>query len=248
MHELLQHFEEHHVEDEGDEMEEDHDGLQFQFEGGQMDMDTMMMDDSEHQAPFSTGMYHLGTGGVQSSSRLRNQSNQSLSEWNQQVSEGGNGVGQFDSQWNRNQPIVHNPWQVIDTPPQILVSVPEIEIDSFDGPDNSVIYDEETITESAVFTSPGPSLAASTPTPKLKKVIATDQDGKHIKGDRPYKCKVDDCEKAYKNPGGLKYHMHHGHCEDTGDPVMNDIIHKPYQCSVEDCGKRYKNLNGLKVF
>ncbi|KAJ3019029.1 hypothetical protein HKX48_002464 [Thoreauomyces humboldtii] len=64
--------------------------------------------------------------------------------------------------------------------------------------------------------------------------------------DRPYKCKVAGCAKAYKNPGGLKYHMQHGHCEDTGDPEMNNIIHKPYQCTVPECGKRYKNLNGLK--
>ncbi|KAI8912489.1 hypothetical protein EDD86DRAFT_112107 [Gorgonomyces haynaldii] len=66
------------------------------------------------------------------------------------------------------------------------------------------------------------------------------------KEERPYKCKVAGCSKAYKNPGGLKYHMQHGHCEDTGDPEMNNIIHKPYQCTVPDCGKRYKNLNGLK--
>jgi hypothetical protein len=68
------------------------------------------------------------------------------------------------------------------------------------------------------------------------------------KDDRPYKCKILACNKAYKNPGGLKYHMQHGHCEDTGDPEMNNIIHKPYQCTVLECGKRYKNLNGLKVF
>lgn len=71
--------------------------------------------------------------------------------------------------------------------------------------------------------------------------IADDRD------DRPYKCKIAGCNKAYKNPGGLKYHLHHGHCEDTGDPEMNNIMHKPYQCTVIDCGKRYKNLNGLKV-
>jgi hypothetical protein len=68
-----------------------------------------------------------------------------------------------------------------------------------------------------------------------------------VKDDRPYKCKVGGCNKAYKNPGGLKYHMQHGHCEDTGDPEMNNIIHKPYQCTVLECQKRYKNLNGLKV-
>ena len=65
--------------------------------------------------------------------------------------------------------------------------------------------------------------------------------------DRPYKCKVNGCVKSYKNPGGLKYHMQHGHCEDTGDPEMNNIIFKPYECTVVGCGRRYKNLNGLKV-
>jgi hypothetical protein len=71
--------------------------------------------------------------------------------------------------------------------------------------------------------------------------------GEHSLPDRPYKCKVQGCYKAYKNPGGLKYHMQHGHCQDTGDPEMNNIIHKPYQCTVPECQKRYKNLNGLKV-
>ncbi|KAJ3095626.1 hypothetical protein HDU97_006753 [Phlyctochytrium planicorne] len=64
--------------------------------------------------------------------------------------------------------------------------------------------------------------------------------------DRPYRCKVDGCGKAYKNPGGLKYHVLHGHAEDTGDPEINNIIQKPYLCTVPECGKRYKNLNGLK--
>ncbi|KAJ3219026.1 hypothetical protein HDU67_003016 [Dinochytrium kinnereticum] len=65
-------------------------------------------------------------------------------------------------------------------------------------------------------------------------------------GERPYRCKVDGCGKAYKNPGGLKYHVLHGHAEDTGDPEINNIIQKPYLCTVPECGKRYKNLNGLK--
>ncbi|KAJ3117651.1 hypothetical protein HDU96_006081 [Phlyctochytrium bullatum] len=65
-------------------------------------------------------------------------------------------------------------------------------------------------------------------------------------GDRPYRCRVEGCSKAYKNPGGLKYHMVHGHAEDTGDPEINTIIQKPYLCPVPACEKRYKNLNGLK--
>ena len=123
---------------------------------------------------------------------------------------------------------MNNPWQISDGsqtfPPP---AIPEIEIHS----------DEESLVK--------------TPTIKSKKAAeSTDDEGKVSKGkeDRPYKCKIAGCNKSYKNPGGLKYHLHHGHCEDTGDPEMNNIIHKPYQCTVEECGKRYKNLNGLKVF
>lgn len=35
------------------------------------------------------------------------------------------------------------------------------------------------------------------------------------RAERPYKCKIGGCPKSYKNPGGLKYHMQHGHCEGT---------------------------------
>ncbi|KAJ3094935.1 hypothetical protein HDU97_007431 [Phlyctochytrium planicorne] len=71
-------------------------------------------------------------------------------------------------------------------------------------------------------------------------------DGSGNREDRPYRCRMNGCSKAYKNPGGLKYHMMHGHAEDTGDPEINNIIQKPYLCPVASCEKRYKNLNGLK--
>jgi hypothetical protein len=124
-------------------------------------------------------------------------------------------------------PPMNNPWQVTDGPQTFPPTIPEIEITLESSP-------------------------AKTPTAKsTKKTVAesTDDEGKPVKGkeDRPYKCKIAGCNKSYKNPGGLKYHLHHGHCEDTGDPEMNNIIHKPYECTVEECGKRYKNLNGLKV-
>lgn len=64
--------------------------------------------------------------------------------------------------------------------------------------------------------------------------------------EKKYRCQIPGCNKTYKNPGGLKYHLQHGHFEDTGDPEMNKIMNKPFQCNVENCGKRYKNLNGLK--
>lgn len=81
--------------------------------------------------------------------------------------------------------------------------------------------------------------------------------------DKPYKCPVPGCDKAYKNQNGLKYHKLHGHCtasvmlQDTSSPVAfsNDAVvaspkgnpvveNKPYKCEL--CNKRYKNLNGLK--
>lgn len=62
--------------------------------------------------------------------------------------------------------------------------------------------------------------------------------------DKPYKCTVKGCDKAYKNPNGLKYHNQHGHCSMTADEAEG--LSKPYQCTIGECGKRYKNLNGLK--
>ncbi|KAG1049806.1 hypothetical protein G6F43_007887 [Rhizopus delemar] len=63
--------------------------------------------------------------------------------------------------------------------------------------------------------------------------------------DKPYKCSVGGCDKAYKNPNGLKYHNQHGHCNLNNDD-LESLASKPYQCTIGDCGKRYKNLNGLK--
>ncbi|CAO3610983.1 unnamed protein product [Cunninghamella blakesleeana] len=67
----------------------------------------------------------------------------------------------------------------------------------------------------------------------------------NLNADKPYKCPVQGCDKAYKNPNGLKYHNQHGHCNLVTDENEN-VASKPYQCTIGDCGKRYKNLNGLK--
>ncbi|ORX62882.1 hypothetical protein DM01DRAFT_1007825 [Hesseltinella vesiculosa] len=64
--------------------------------------------------------------------------------------------------------------------------------------------------------------------------------------DKPYRCDVPGCDKAYKNPNGLKYHRMHGHCESNESDNEQDALTKPYQCSVVGCRKRYKNMNGLK--
>ncbi|KAF9930955.1 hypothetical protein FBU30_011064 [Linnemannia zychae] len=64
--------------------------------------------------------------------------------------------------------------------------------------------------------------------------------------DKPYRCSVDGCDKAYKNPNGLKYHHQHGHCSVPGSAEDDKSNAKPYRCTFLECGKCYKNLNGLK--
>ncbi|KAG2198976.1 hypothetical protein INT47_013160 [Mucor saturninus] len=54
------------------------------------------------------------------------------------------------------------------------------------------------------------------------------------------------CEKAYKNPNGLKYHQMHGHSEEDSLSDAERDAQKPYMCTIGYCNKRYKNLNGLK--
>lgn len=81
--------------------------------------------------------------------------------------------------------------------------------------------------------------------------------------DKPFKCPVIGCEKAYKNQNGLKYHKQHGHqnqqLHENGDGTFSIVNpetsvpypgetgmekEKPHKC--EYCHKRYKNQNGLK--
>ncbi|KAG1470190.1 hypothetical protein G6F56_002825 [Rhizopus delemar] len=76
-------------------------------------------------------------------------------------------------------------------------------------------------------------------------LLASAQHNHNSNADKPYKCPVGGCDKAYKNPNGLKYHSQHGHCNMSMDE-NESIASKPYQCTIGECGKRYKNLNGLK--
>ncbi|KAI9351149.1 hypothetical protein DFJ73DRAFT_760217 [Zopfochytrium polystomum] len=84
--------------------------------------------------------------------------------------------------------------------------------------------------------------------PELGKQLSppTDAEDPSNADDRPFKCRVNGCSKAYKNPGGLKYHMRNGHAQELDDAELNLIVQKPYECPVPECAKRYKNLNGLK--
>ncbi|KAJ3238672.1 hypothetical protein HDU81_007410 [Chytriomyces hyalinus] len=95
--------------------------------------------------------------------------------------------------------------------------------------------------------------AASTDASPSASVPPSDQDTENAaadpskegqEDDRPFKCHL--CDKSYKNPGGIKYHLKHTHgIEHVSFSDMTDAD-RPYLCTVEGCGKRYKNLNGLK--
>ena len=152
------------------------------------------------------------------------------------------GIPAFDTSVIRKRtlPANNNSWK---TPKKKEDSPPQTFPLDMEGPTTIIQATQEMSMDEDLQKTPIPKKKDSSP--------ATTNSGekrvKKEKDDRPYKCKINGCAKAYKNPGGLKYHMHHGHCEDTGDPEMNNIIHKPYQCTVMECGKRYKNLNGLKV-
>ncbi|KAK9494554.1 hypothetical protein V1508DRAFT_412753 [Lipomyces doorenjongii] len=128
----------------------------------------------------------------------------------------------------------------------------------------------EAVSTNEVFLSPEPSDAG---TPMMmdeeEDEMCIDDPARHLYvmdhqgDDKPYKCPVIGCEKAYKNQNGLKYHRQHGHqnqvLRQNEDGTLTVISpdnefpypdypglekDKPYRCEV--CGKRYKNLNGLK--
>jgi transcription factor SFP1 len=45
------------------------------------------------------------------------------------------------------------------------------------------------------------------------------------KNDKPYRCTYPGCDKAYKNPNGLKYHNLHGHCGGDEDDLDLGELH-----------------------
>ncbi|EGG00702.1 uncharacterized protein MELLADRAFT_117974 [Melampsora larici-populina 98AG31] len=62
--------------------------------------------------------------------------------------------------------------------------------------------------------------------------------------EKPFKCSVPGCEKAYKQQSGLKYHKTHGHPSQT--ILTADAESKPFICHDIVCGKRYKNIYSLR--
>jgi len=79
---------------------------------------------------------------------------------------------------------------------------------------------------SAQFTHPSPSLS------QVSCVI----DESEV-GDKPFKCTAINCDKAYKNTSGLKYHISHSHPAMAPTPNAQPNT----KGSICNCGKLYKN-------
>ncbi|KAA1117567.1 hypothetical protein PGT21_014961 [Puccinia graminis f. sp. tritici] len=80
--------------------------------------------------------------------------------------------------------------------------------------------------------------------PVAKRKLGTDQRDWESNREKPFKCTVPGCEKAYKQPNGLKYHKAHGHCSQKTLSAEDES--KTFVCHDAVCGKRYKNINGLR--
>ncbi|KAI7948602.1 hypothetical protein MJO29_010267 [Puccinia striiformis f. sp. tritici] len=80
--------------------------------------------------------------------------------------------------------------------------------------------------------------------PMNKRRLGAEQRDWESNREKPFKCTVPGCEKAYKQPNGLKYHKAHGHCSQKTLSVEEES--KTFACHDAVCGKRYKNINGLR--
>jgi len=168
-------------------------------------------------------------------------------------------------------PLTHSPSS---TPNSSMPGTPTM-ISSHEFPqevaaENPMLYGPPSSAEDWLYHQDG-----RTPMPQIKKVRHSQHQGyaspemmspqvidspasNLVVVDKPYKCPVPGCDKAYKNQNGLKYHKAHGNCatslqhlsymkNEHGEiPVhaMPQLENKPYRCEL--CSKRYKNLNGLK--
>ncbi|KAJ3129972.1 hypothetical protein HK098_007238 [Nowakowskiella sp. JEL0407] len=237
LHDLLQHFEECHVHIESEDEDDD---LPFDLD----EMDTDMSDGESIPAIKSQlEIAALNQGFGTSSVNLGDVYNDDIrSAFDVRKRFHGISAALQKSKQNQNDQLPATIPYVFEAPTQVLsdgemddvMSPTNGDGNQFPlsrGPEVHVISDEEETPE-PLFSLPLPPGFDPNMLDQFPKMILPDggdiDDGKD-KDDRPYKCKIAGCTKAYKNPGGLKYHMQHGHCEDTGDPEMNNIIHKPYQ-------------------
>lgn len=63
---------------------------------------------------------------------------------------------------------------------------------------------------------------------------------------KPFRCPKGNCNKAYKQANGLKYHLTHGSCSFTAYSEAEQAELRPFACGIGQCPKRFKNKNGLR--
>ena len=64
--------------------------------------------------------------------------------------------------------------------------------------------------------------------------------------EKPFRCPKENCNKAYKQVNGLKYHIAHGICSSKVSPEEEQVELRPFACGIGQCPKRFKNKNGLR--
>ncbi|KAL2756728.1 hypothetical protein ACRALDRAFT_2026744 [Sodiomyces alcalophilus JCM 7366] len=200
---------------------------------------------STHQTPRTSGDFQTGQMGDDLSGMPMGGGNMGLNGSNF----GNNGFGNGNNNNRSNGATGSNPEYCINDPGKHLSS-----------PGNALTPQQRALQAQLInlgFDTSQPNSPANAAL--LQKFAAMMQNEEQ----KPYKCPVIGCEKAYKNQNGLKYHKQHGHQtqqlhanEDGSFSIVNPETdapypgtlgmekEKPFSCDV--CGKRYKNLNGLK--
>ncbi len=64
--------------------------------------------------------------------------------------------------------------------------------------------------------------------------------------EKPFRCPKENCNKAYKQVHGLKYHIAYGICSSQVSPEEEHVELRPFACGIGQCPKRFKNKNGLR--
>ncbi|KAI9591212.1 hypothetical protein BDF19DRAFT_426498 [Syncephalis fuscata] len=79
-------------------------------------------------------------------------------------------------------------------------------------------------------------------------VTATAAAATTVEENKPFRCAVPGCPKAYRNPNGLEYHMRHAHLDLMPASLVDEITARrprPFRCTSKGCGRRYMSPNGL---
>ncbi|KAI8342160.1 hypothetical protein BC941DRAFT_415551 [Chlamydoabsidia padenii] len=237
LHDLLQHYEECHVRLEEEEQVDECDDDMVLFDDGQPEGST---DGAQQQEEDDQGLFENNLD--LDLNHLKKKAAAYLSDLCQQQQQQRNDDddGDDDSTRKTGKPMMAGKKRTFEQSTFDLVAqsaVKKLNIQPYDGFLNATGCTTQSV--AAGFFTDEDFLAHA------GALLASSAHYSNLHADKPYKCPVEGCDKAYKNPNGLKYHNEHGHCNLATDDSEN-VASKPYQCTLGDCNRRYKNLNGLK--